>query len=171
MFRQLNGLEMCVAIASMVLAMGSSLCAAPPAGVKPSAAAKAPEHAHPDVGPHKGTLLELGEEEYHAEFLMDEKTETVTVYLLDGAVKNYVAIPAKDITIALKHDGKPESFKLKATPQKTDPAGLSSMFALKDEELVHDLHHKNNEARLMLKIDGKPFTAKIVHNHKHDHKH
>ena len=90
---------------------------------------------------------------------------------MDGAAKHYVAIPAKDITITLKHDGKVEPFKLKATPQKTDPAGMSSMFSRKDEELVHDLHHKGTDARLMLKIDNKPFTVMIVLDQKHDHKH
>lgn len=149
-------------------ALASQAFGAPPT-TKP--AAKVDAHAHPEVGPHKGVLLELGDEEFHAEFVLDEKTDTVTIYLLDGAVKNYVAIPAKEITISLKHDGKPKSFKLKATPQKTDPAGALSAFTLKDGELVHDLHHKNNDARLMLKIDNKPFMAKIALDHKHEHKH
>ena len=101
------------------------------------------------------------------------KTRVTSPYLMDGAVKNYVAIPAKDITITMKHDGKVETFKLKAVSQKTDPAGLSSMFSLKDEELVDDLHHKEHDPRLLLKIDGKPFNAKIDlgHDEKHDHKH
>ena len=152
------------------LALVAQAFGAPPA-TKP--AAKADAHAHAEVGPHKGALLELGEEEYHAEFVVDKKLHTVTVYLMDGEVKNYVAIPAKDITITLKHDGKVETFKLKAVPQKTDPAGLSSMFSLKDEELVDDLHHKEHDPRLLLKIDGKPFNAKIDlgHDEKHDHKH
>ena len=148
--------------------LAAQVFGAPPA-TKP--AAKADAHEHTEAGPHKGALIELGEEEYHAEFVLDEKTHTVSIYLMDGAVKNYVAIPAKEVTVTLKHDGKPESFKLKAKPQKTDPAGLSSMFTLKDEEFVDDLHHKGSDPRLMLKIDGKPFSAKIELDHKHDHKH
>lgn len=146
----------------------SQAFSAPPA-TKP--AAKADAHEHAEVGPHKGALVELGEEEYHAEFVVDEKTHTVTVYLLDGEVKKYVAIPAKDITIAMKHDGKVETFKLKAVPQKADPAGLSSAFSLKDEELAEDLHHADHDPRLLLKIDGKPFSAKIDLGHDEDHKH
>jgi hypothetical protein len=118
--------------------------------------------AHAEVGPHKGALIELGDEEYHAEVVNDEKTHTATVYLLDGAVKDSVPIAAKDITISLKHDGQPETFKLKAVPQKSDPAGLSSMFSLKDRELVHDLRRKSSDPRLMLKINGKPYSAKIT---------
>ena len=169
-FRVIQKMDAALFAAFCAASMAAQAFGAPPAakpGDKP--AAKADEHA--EVGPHKGTLIELGEEEYHAEFVLDEKTHTVSVYLMDGAVKNYVAIPAKEITVTLKHDGKPESFKLKAKPQKTDPAGMSSMFTLKDEEFVDDLHHKGSDPRLMLKIDGKPFSAKIVLDHKdHDHK-
>lgn len=133
--------------------------------------AKADAHEHAEVGPHKGALIELGEEEYHAEFVLGDKRHTVSIYLMDDEIKNYVAIPAKEITVTLKHDGKTESFKLKAKAQKTDPAGLSSMFTLTDEEFVDDLHHRGSDPRLMLKIDGKPFTAKIELDHKdHDHK-
>ena len=159
----------------------AAICAASMAaqafGVPPAAkpAAKADAHEHAEVGPHKGTLIELGEDEYHAEFVLDEKTHTASIYLMDGAVKNYIAIPAKEITVTLKHDGMTESFKLKAKPQKTDPAGLSSMFTLTDEEFVDDLHHKGSAPRLMLKIEGKPFSARIElyhkdHDHKDDHK-
>ena len=170
-FRVIQKMDAALFAAFCAASMAAHAFGAPPAakpGDKP--AAKADEHA--EVGPHKGTLIELGAEEYHAEFVLDEKTHTVSIYLMDGAVKNYVAIPAKEITVTLKHDGQPESFKLKAKPQKTDPAGMSSMFTLKDEEFVEDLHHKGSDPRLMLKIDGKPFSAKIELDHKdHDHKH
>lgn len=133
--------------------------------------AKAGAHGHVEVGPHKGMLIELGEEEYHAELLVDENTHTVSIFLLDGAGKNNFAIPAKEITVTLKHDGKPESFKLKAKPQKSDSVGMSSMFTLKDEEFVDDLHHKGSDPRLMLTINGKSYAAKIELNHKDgDHK-
>ena len=134
-------------------------------------AAKAGARDHVEVGPHKGVLIELGEEEYHAEIVVDEKMHTVSIFLLDGAVKNNVAIPAKEITVTLKHDGKPESFKLKAKPQKSDSVGMSSMFTLKDEEFVDDLHHKGSDPRLTLTIKGKPYDAKIELDHKDgDHK-
>lgn len=129
--------------------------------VTPVFGSQAPGHDHVEVGPHKGPLIELGEEEYHAEFVVDDKTGTVSIYLMDGAAKKYVGIPDKDITVTLKHDGKPESFKLAAKPQKTDAAGTSSLFSLKDKEFIEDLHHKGSDPRLTLKINGKPFSAKI----------
>jgi hypothetical protein len=151
-----------------IYTLASQAFGAPPAA-KP--AAKADAHAHAEVGPHKGALVELGDEEYHAEIVVDDKTHTVTVYLLDGEVKKQVAIPEKEITITMKHEGKLETFKLKAVPQKTDPAGNSSAFLLNDKELADDLHHAKHEPRLRLKIDGKPFTAKIDLGHDDDHKH
>lgn len=166
-FQAIQKLDALFLASICAVSLASQAIGAPPTP-KP---AKPDVHAHAEVGPHKGRLIELGEEEYHAEFVLDEKTHTVSIYLLDGAVKKYVPIPAKEITVTLKHDGKSESFKLKATPQKADPSGQSSMFTLKDEEFVDDLHHKGSEPRLMLKIDGKPFSAKIELDHKdHDHK-
>lgn len=155
-FRALQKLDALFLAAICAVSLAAQGFGAPPAGEAPK-----PE-GHAEIGPHKGALIELGEEEYHAEIINDEKTHTATVYLLDGEAKENVPIEAKDITITLKHDGKPESFKLKAVPQKTDPAGLSSMFSLKDRELVHDLRRKTSEPRLLLKINGKPFSAKIV---------
>ncbi len=42
-------------------------------------------HSHPTEGPHHGTLIELGKEEYHAELVHDDKM--VTIYILDSAAK------------------------------------------------------------------------------------
>lgn len=142
------------------LALVSYVFSAPPAA----------GHAHPEKGPHGGPLLELGDEEYHIEVMLDEKTNVLTLYVLDAAAKAAVPTEAKEAVINLKHAGKPEQFKLKATPSKTDPAGTASVFQLKDKELVHDLHHKNNDARLSLKIKGKPYTTKFELKHDHDHK-
>ncbi|HUQ70463.1 MAG TPA: hypothetical protein VM165_13110 [Planctomycetaceae bacterium] len=129
----------------------------------------APAHAHPEKGPHGGPLLELGDEEYHIEVMLDEKTNVLTLYLLDSAAKALVPTDAKEAVINLKHGGKPEQFKLPAVRQKTDPAEMASAFQLKDAKLMHDLHHKNHEARLAVKINGKSYTTKF--DLKHDHKH
>lgn len=134
------------------------------------------EHEHPSEGPHKGLLIELGDEEYHAEIVHDDKTYAVTVYILDSGAKKAVPIEAKEVFVNVKHEGKPEQFKLPASPDKSDPKGMCSRFSLKDEELCH--HHDDPKASPMLrvKIKGKSFSGKIPagHDHKHeddDHKH
>ncbi len=143
------------------LALVSYVFSAPPAA----------GHAHPEKGPHGGPLLELGDEEYHIEVMLDEKANVLTLYVLDAAAKASVPIEAREAIINLKHSGKPEQFKLPALRLKSDPVGMASAFQLKDEELVHDLHHKNNDARLAVKIKGKPYTVKFDLKHDHDHKH
>lgn len=142
-----------------------------PAAKKPSAKEEH-DHGHASQGPHKGALIELGEEEYHGEIVVDEKAHVVTVYVLGSNAKDAVPIEATEVVINLKHGDKPEQFKLKSAPQKTDPKGKSSRFSLKDDELVHDLDHA--QAQLRIKIAGKSFVGKIVlddHEHAdHDHK-
>ena len=43
------------------------------------------DHAHPSEGPHHGSLIELGNEDYHGELVHDHATGSVTIYLLDSA--------------------------------------------------------------------------------------
>lgn len=130
------------------------------------------DHDHPSEGPHHGHLIELGDEEYHVEFVHDEKAGTVTIYILDGAAKEAVPIEATEIAINLKHAGKGEQFKLAASPDQGDPEGKSSRFVSNDEKLGEDLEHEDAEAQLVLKINGKSYRGKIEHDHDHgDHDH
>lgn len=125
-------------------------------------------HAHPTEGPHHGDLVELGNEEYHAEVVHDEDVGTITIYVLDGAVSKQVPIEATEVTINVKHDGQPEQHKLAAVPDATDPSGKSSRFVSNNTELAEHLDEEGAEARLVLTIDGKSFRGVIAHNHDHD---
>lgn len=129
------------------------------------------DHGHPSEGPHHGSLIELGGEEYHAEFVHDEDAGTVTIYILDGAAKEAVAIDATEIMINLKHDGKGEQFKLAASPDAGDAEGKSSRFVSTDKELGEDLEHEDADASLVLKINGKSYRGAISHDHDHDDDH
>ena len=127
---------------------------------------KKSKNAHPSHGPHDGDLVELGDEEYHAEVVHDHDTHTVTIYILDSTAKKQVPIDAKEVVVNVKHEGKPEQFKLSAVPDKGDPQGKSSRFQIKDAEFFHHLEEKGTEPKLSLRIAGKSFTGKIEH---HDH--
>ena len=122
------------------------------------------EHSHPSEGPHHGDLVELGNEEYHAEVVHGEKG-SVTVYILDSSAKSAVPIDAAELTINISHDGHAEQFKLAADRDASDPEARSSRFTLTDEELSTDLDSHDAVARLAVTIDGKAFSGKIVHNH------
>lgn len=140
---------------------------------KPKAETKHADAAHPEVGPHGGSLIELGKEEFHAELVHDEKAGEVTFYILDGAAKNAVPIDATEVLVNLKHDGKGEQFKVAAKPASGDPAGKSSCFFSADKELAGDLDHVGADPQLVLTIGGKPYRGAIGHEHAeagHDHK-
>ncbi len=128
------------------------------------------EHAHPSEGPHHGDLVELGNEEYHAEVVHGE-AGSVTVYILDRAAKAAVPIDATELTINITHDGNAEQFKLPADRDASDPEGKSSRFSLKDDELASDLDSADAVAKLAVTIDGKSYSGKIEHAHQGEHKH
>ncbi len=128
------------------------------------------EHAHPTEGPHHGHLVELGDEEYHAEVVHDG--ESVTVYMFDGHVENAAPIDAAEITINLTHDGRPEQFALTASPDVADPDGKSSRFVSTDAELAKHLDEEASKPQLSVIIGGQPFMGRIEHSHdEHDHGH
>ncbi len=148
---------------------------APPAGASAGTAAGHDDHdhAHPTEGPHHGDLVELGNEEYHAEVVHADGGE-VAIYILDGNAKQAVPIDASEITINLTHEGEAEQFKLTAAPDAGDPAGKSSRFTLKDEHLTEDLDAEGTVAKVVITINGKQYTGKIEHDHDHeghDHAH
>ena len=153
-------------------------------------------HAHPTHGPHGGDLIELGNEEYHAELVhphghdddAHQKKEAdvaqddddhaahehaeITIYILDGAAKNAVSIAASEVTLNLTHDGKPEQFKLAASPEESEAEGKSSRFTSADKVLLELFHESEHlEGTLVLSIDGKSYRGKLAHSHDDDHDH
>ncbi|MEX2186369.1 MAG: hypothetical protein WD875_06235 [Pirellulales bacterium] len=127
------------------------------------------EHDHPSDGPHKGVLIELGDEEYHGEVVHDDATHKVTVYILDSEAKNAVPVEAKDVTINVVADGKGSNFAVPAMPLDGESDGKSSRFELTDEQLCDGMGAEGAEARLTVHIAGKQYQGKIsVHDHDHD---
>lgn len=157
----------CLIIAAAVTLSG---CGKGHSGGQPSqSAATGESHEHPTEGPHHGSLIELGNEEYHAELLHDEQAGTITVYILDSAGKQAVPVDAKELTINLSHDGQAEQFSLAASPETGDPPGQSSRFVSSDAELAEELDHEGVQAQLVVSVSGKQFRGVIEHDHDHDH--
>ncbi len=127
-------------------------------------------HAHPSEGPHHGTLIELGNEAYHAELVHDDTS--VTVYVLDASASKTTPIDAVEVSINLVHDGKPLQFKLAAAPESNDPPGKSSRFSIQSAELIEELEHAHSTPKLSVMIEGKSYRGEIHHDHHgHDHDH
>lgn len=125
-------------------------------------------HDHAHHGPHHGHLMEIGEEEYHAEWTHDE-TGKVTFYILDAQAKQEVPIEAPEIRIEVKiGENPPVTYTLPAvSPQE----GKSAVFEITNKELLGVLETLKSPgvvATLHVTIAGKTFAQQIV-EHEHAH--
>jgi hypothetical protein len=127
------------------------------------------EHAHPSEGPHGGSLIELGNEEYHAELVHDDAAGTVTIHILDSAAKASVPIDAGELTINVSHEGQAEQFKLSAASAEGE--GKSSQFVSSSADLAQELDHEHAVAQLVVTINGKQYRGTIEHHHEHGDEH
>jgi hypothetical protein len=125
------------------------------------------EHAHPENGPHGGQLIELGNEEFHAELTHDEATDEITVYLLDAEAKQSVPVAETELVLNLYAAGKPQQFKLLAQPQAIDAPGQSSRFSATDEALHEAMEAEGSKGQLNVTIGGKAYSGEIA-RHEHD---
>ena len=125
-------------------------------------------HAHPSEGPHHGSLIELGREDYHAELVHDEKTHTIMIYILDAAALKAVPIAATQLMLNVRAAGAAQQFPLTAQPQSTDPEGSSSAFVATDKQLCTLLDTKGSSGRLNVEIAGKRYVGRVGgHTHPH----
>lgn len=128
------------------------------------------DHDHAHHGPHEGHLIELGEEEFHAEWTHDDATGKVTIYVLDGAIKKEVPIAAETVTIVVKNKADEKSYELTAVNRTTGDMPTARQFEIIDKELVGVLETIGGDISATLKIDvnGKKFDGKItLEEHKH----
>jgi hypothetical protein len=140
--------------------------AASPVPAAPAATSRG--HAHPTAGPHHGTLIELGREDYHAELVHDEKADTITIYILDAAATKAVPIAAAPLTLNVRAGGTVQQFPLTAKPQSTDPEGTSSAFTTADKRVGEALHTKGATGHLNVEIAGKRYVGRVGgHTHAH----
>jgi hypothetical protein len=123
-------------------------------------------HEH-EQGPHGGHLVELGEEEYHAEVVFDPKSSKITLYVLDSSGKKAAPIDAKEIKLELTIGGQPKSFTAKAVADKGDPSDKSSRFEVPDNpEIKANIKDEEDlKGSVTVAIGGKTYTGKIVHEH------
>lgn len=126
-------------------------------------------HDHGSKGPNKGDLLEIGRGEYHGELVVDEESNQIVVYLLDGSLKSYVAIDAPFVTVNFKNGTQPAQVKLLPVPQDADVKGASSRFGLISPELLDALHDSKADVKLTLRIGKKSYVSKLTHSHETIH--
>jgi len=175
MIRRFTNLMAPLTLSAILALMGCNSSSTPPASSgTPAADHKGHDHAtegHAEEGPHHGHLIELGEEEYHAELTHDDATKTVTVYLLDKEAKAPVAIADAEIVLNLVVDGQPLQAKIAAASQEGDPAGQASRFSITDEKVLEALEAPKTTGRLNVTIAGKAYSGTVEHHEHGDHKH
>ena len=122
---------------------------------------------HPDQGPHGGHLIELGDEQYHAELLHDEATHAVTIHLLDSTGSQPITAGPTEVRLQVFRDGQFVDYRLPVANDSAEPIG--SQFQLVDEGLVDVLLHAEAvRARLHATINGQEYIGTIEHK-AHDH--
>ncbi len=127
--------------------------------------APADDHGHGSGGPHGGDIVELGDEEFHAEVVVTHgDKDEITVHVLGGDAKTAKPIEATEIVLSFKHGEKVEEFKLAATKQEGDEEGKASLFKIESEEAMEELH-EHGEGTLTIKIGDKTLTGKVKHAH------
>ena len=157
-----------LSIVSLCLLAGCESSAPRPSGAKQDHAAGHHDHAHSSAGPHHGALIELGKDDFHAEWVHDDKQHRVTIYLLDSMAKDAVPIEATSLALNLLVDGKPQPHVLAAQPLATDPAGKSSCFEKIDPTLSAAIDTPGTTGRLNVVIQGKSYVGRLeTHDHAH----
>jgi|GEM_PF-374971 len=113
------------------------------------------DHEHGAAGPHGGAIVELGDEEYHAEVVVDAKTNTLTVYLFGKDAKTPSPIAATEIIVVTEDN---EKHALKAVAVE----GKAAEFSLQDEAKVGAITKAGYlHGSLQLEVDGKPYRGDI----------
>ena len=123
------------------------------------------DHEHAEVGPHHGQLVELGHEEYHAEWTFDNSSGKVTIYLLDAEAKEEVTTTAEKITVKATRGKITNSYELAAiNTSDTEPPATSQFQVVNAEmlELIKLVDH-GIKATLSVSIDGKQYTGSFEH--------
>ncbi len=95
----------------------------------PPATAAAPPH-HEHTAPHGGTAVVLGNETYHVELVRDVATGTLTAYVLDGEMENFIRVKAASFEVVASGSAEKRvlNFRAVANAATGETVGNSSQF-------------------------------------------
>jgi len=128
-------------------------------------------HGHGAHGPNGGEIVEVGNEEFHAEVVVDEDTHRIDVFVLGSDAKTAKPIDATEISVSFKHGDEVEDFKLAAAALDGEAEGQSSKFTLTSEELFEELHEHSEGATLSFSAGGESLSGAVTHSHDHGDEH
>jgi hypothetical protein len=70
-------------------------------------------HHHEHRAPHGGTAIVLGAETYHLELVRDAVNGTLSAYVLDGEMENFIRIGVESFTIVARVEGAAQTLVFK----------------------------------------------------------
>ncbi|MDR2982222.1 MAG: hypothetical protein LBV12_08255 [Puniceicoccales bacterium] len=86
------------------------------------------EHAH--TAPHGGTLILLGDHQYHLELIQDKASGKMTAYVLDGEAEKFIRIAQESLKLSVVIDNQSMNVVLVAVPNSAtgEKSGDTSCF-------------------------------------------
>jgi hypothetical protein len=92
--------------------------------------AKEVAHHHEHKPPHGGAPVELGEEEYHVEFVRDATAGKLQAFVMDGELEFFVRIAAPALEVTAQVAGKEEALVLQPVANNAtgETVGNTSLF-------------------------------------------
>ena len=127
-------------------------------------------HDHAHTGPHGGHILELGREDYHAEWTHKDQSSEIVVHLLDADIKQDVSTTAELIMISTTIRGEQQTYELAADNQDESDPPRATRFTITSPSLLTALKQVGAgvQADISVIIDGKMFRGSFEKN-EHDH--
>ncbi len=119
------------------------------------------DHGHGShVSPRGGQIIELGRShKYHAEMIDNHDDNSITVFILDGELKN-LKIDAPTISLTLISGDQSKTFELESAGKPNDQG---ASFTVKDHAAFEMIETEGTEGKLRVSIDGKPYTGTFMH--------
>lgn len=89
------------------------------------------DHGHTHVAPHGGTVVVLGDEAFHLEFVLDQEAGQLTMWILDGHLENFVRVAAPSLRLRATIGSASHDLELAAVASQAtgETVGDASMFA------------------------------------------
>lgn len=129
------------------------------------------DHAHHHPSPHGGTAVVLGDEVYQLEFVLDAGAGTMSAYVLDGHMENFVRInaPSFEVFATVSGEQRPLIFQATANSATGETVGDTSQFTAQADWLKTST---NFDAQLtQITIRGRAFSDVAFNfpagNHQH----
>ena len=119
------------------------------------------EHGHPTEGPHHGSLIELGNEAFHAEWVPDTATGEIDIYILDGSAQTEVPIDGGAAVINLFIDGVPQQIHLVPQFSHGDTEGATSQFRLPASAWTPAAQRAKGRGELRVLIQGRSYRGPV----------